>query len=212
MLNKRIITQVLPHIIGARLMSNDANIFSNKETYILSKWQTDFPSHTTLTYDEISSLSSRSRDISLWFKEANDEFVLYREAPTWFLGAGKEAKDWNEMIQEKYAFIKDLNRKHTASINKVSLDAKKKMEDLESQHKAKLIEELSSTPDLVFSLFNSQMLPFEIHLKSFEYTTKEEAKEFITKQTEEFKIETYQKYLRGDLSTTDLVAMLFAKR
>lgn len=175
------------------------------------KWSADFPTHSTLTYEEVSSLSSRSRDIGVWFKKASEEFILYKEAPEWFLASGKEANEWTLEIQTKFAYLKILNREYTESVNAISKKAKKDMEDLDSKHKDKLISVLREVPELVFELINSQMLPFETHLKAFEFSSKDEAKAFISKETLLFKQRKYEEFLSGELSVTDLINLLFVK-
>lgn len=190
---------------------NDKESFKDKETYILSCWSVDFPTHSSLSYDEISSLSSRSRDIGNWFKKKTEEFILFREAPEWFLAAGKDASDWSQEIQEKYAIVKNLNKQFASETNKISIEARKKMDALNENHKDKLVSVLGEAPELVFQLFNSQMLPFEIHLKAFEFKTKEDAKAFIDKELLIFKEKKYRSYISGELSTSDLVDLLFEK-
>lgn len=189
-----------------------SNMFSSKEAYIMSKWQVDFPSHATLSYKDVSGLSSRSRDIGLWFKEASDEFNLYKTAPEWFIAAGKDMSSWTEEVQSKYVYIKELNREISSEMNRISLEAKKKMRDIEDKHKDRLISELRNTPELVIELINSTMLPYEVHIQSFEFNTKEEASNFISEELRKFKLNTYCRYLEGKLSADDLINMLFAKR
>jgi hypothetical protein len=185
--------------------------FKNKETYIMSKWVVDFPTHSSLSYEEVSSLASRSRDISKWFSKASEEFILYKEAPEWFLAAGKSPSDWTRDIQSKYATIKELNREYSQKVNKISADARKQMDLLDDSHRQKLVQVLSETPELVFELINSQMLPFETHLKAFEFTSVEDAKEFISKELIIFKENKYRDFLSGDLSSSELVELLFEK-
>jgi hypothetical protein len=185
--------------------------FKDKETYIMSKWVVDFPTHATLSYDEVSSLSSRSRDIGKWFLRTSNEFNLYKEAPSWFLAAGRDASEWSRDIQDKYATVKELNREYSRKINEISSESRKKMDALDTLHKEKLVQVLSETPELVFELINSQMLPFETHLRAFEYTSKEEAKKFIDNELRIFKERKYRDFLSGDVSSTELVDMLFAK-
>jgi hypothetical protein len=55
------------------------------------------------------------------------------------------------------------------------------------------------------------MLPFETHLKAFEYSSKEEAKQFITKELAIFKENKYKDFLSGRLTSTELVELLFEK-
>jgi hypothetical protein len=185
--------------------------FKNKETYIMSQWVVDFPTHSTLTYDEVSSLSSRSKDVNKWFSKASEEFNLYKEAPSWFLAAGKDPSDWSRDIQDKYAMVKEMNREYSQGVNKISSDARNKMDILDKTHKEKLVRVLSETPELVFELMNSQMLPFETHLKAFEFSSKEEAKNFIAKELAIFKENKYRGFLSGDMSSTELVEILFEK-
>jgi hypothetical protein len=185
--------------------------FKNKETYIMSKWVVDFPTHSTLTYAEVSSLSSRSKDINSWFSKASAEFNLYKEAPDWFLASGKNPSDWSRDIQDKYIVLKEMNREYSQKVNEISLNARSKMDLLDKTHKEKLVQVLSETPELVFELMNSQMLPFETHLKAFEYSSKEEAKVFIAKELAIFKENKYRGFLSGDMSSTELVETLFEK-
>jgi hypothetical protein len=185
--------------------------FESKEKYVMSKWVVDFPTHSTLSYKEVSSLSSRSKDINKWFVKAVEEFNLYKEAPSWFLASGKEASDWSQEIQEKYALIKEMNREYSKGINLISAKARKEMDLLDVSHKEKLVTALSNTPELVFELMNSQMLPFETHLKAFEYHSKEEAKRFIIKELAIFKENKYKDFLSGRLTSTELVELLFEK-
>jgi hypothetical protein len=177
----------------------------------MSKWVVDFPTHSTLSYEEVSSLSSRSRDISKWFSKASEEFILYKEAPDWFLAAGKSPSDWSRDIQDKYVTIKELNREYSQKVNEISADARKRMDLLDSKHRDRLVHVLSETPELVFELMNSQMLPFETHLKAFEFSSKEEAKAFISNELVIFKENKYRDFLSGDLSSTELVEILFEK-
>jgi hypothetical protein len=85
------------------------------------------------------------------------------------------------------------------------------MDLLDVSHKEKLIKALSDTPELVFELMNSQMLPFETHLKAFEYESKEDAKKFIIKELSIFKENKYKDFLSGRLTSTELVELLFEK-
>lgn len=206
--NLRINLTFKSHLSGS---SMDQDIFKNKETYIMSKWCEDFPTHSGLTYSEVSSLSSRSRDISKWFSKASEEFVLYKEAPSWFLGSGAKASDWTSEIQDKYKYVKKLNLEYVKQVNQISNESRKKLVDLDSNHRQKLTALLSETPELVFELMNSQMLPFETHLKAFEYKSKEEAKAFISSELEIFKVNKYQDFINGTITSTDLVNLLFEK-
>lgn len=194
-----------------RDISNSLDIFSSKETYVKHKWDSDFPTHSSLSYDDIASLSSRSRDIGTWYKKISDEYVLYKEAPEWFLDSNKDASEWTKEIQDKYVLVKIANKEYTDDINKISLKAKTDMARKQVEHKEKLIDLLSDTPELVLELINSQMLPIETHLKAFEFKSKEEAKNFITNEVKIFKTNTYEKYLNGDLSSQQLVEILFEK-
>lgn len=191
--------------------NNSTAMFSSKETYIKSKWSVDFPTYDSLDYKDIAGLASRSRDIGIWFKQASDEFNLYKEAPGWFLNADKDASDWTQEVQNKYAYIKQLNKEHGSTINKISLAAKKQLKDAEAEHKRKLINELRDTPELVIELINSTMLPLETHIKSFEYSTKEEASEFIYKELLLYKERVYRKFISGELTIDELINILFVK-
>lgn len=185
--------------------------FKNKETYIMSRWVVDFPTHSELTYEDVSSLSSRSRDIGKWFKKTSEEFILFKEAPDWFLASGRKASDWTQEIQDKFAIVKNLNREFAAKTNEISKEAKAKMDLLNSTHKDKLVSVLGEAPELVFELINSQMLPFETHLKAFEFTSKEEAQSFISSELTKFKERKYREFLSGELSSSELVNLLFEK-
>jgi hypothetical protein len=188
------------------------DMFSSKESYILAKWKSDFPTYETLSYKDISNLSSRSRDIGIWFQKASEEFNLYKEAPDWFLNADKDASDWTKEVQDKYAYIKSLNKEYNVEINKISLESKRRMKELEVKHRTRLINELKDNPELVIELINSTMLPFEIHVKSYEFNTKDEARDFISNELRIFKERTYRKFVSGEMSKDELVDLLFVKQ
>jgi hypothetical protein len=152
-----------------------------------------------------------SRDIGLWFKNKVSEFILYKEAPEWFLAAGKDASDWTSEVQENFRLLKTMNKEYSDQVNIISNKAKLEMAKLDERHKDRLVSVLETTPELVFELFNSQMLPLEIHLKAFEYNTKEEAKSFMSKELLKFKENKFREFSEGEISLSDLIGMLFEK-
>jgi len=191
--------------------TGNSNVFSSKEVYILSKWKEDFPLHSSLNYSDITGLSSRSRDISQWFKQASDEFSLYKEAPDWFIEATTEHAGWTKDIQDRYKFVRLVQLEHTKRFNEISLEAKRKMEDAEVKYKAELTQQLKDSPELIVHMYNSSILPFETHVKAYEFETKDEAKEFIQKELVIFKKNAYQDYMNGHKKISDLLNLLFVK-
>lgn len=77
----RVLSLKIGSLCKRNFSSNDVvvDIFSNKQVYIKSCWDSDFTTHSKLTYNEISKLASRSRDIGAWFKTKTEDFILYKE-------------------------------------------------------------------------------------------------------------------------------------
>jgi hypothetical protein len=202
----------LSRIYGIKKFSTSSDdIFSSKEYYVITKWKEDFPSHSSFSYTKIANLSSKSREIGKWFKETVNDFNLYREAPDWYMEATDNASGWSKEVQARYAHIKKIQLDHTKRINKISKEAKDKMSEAESELKSKLISELRDQPELVIQLMNSSMLPFEVHVKAYEFETKDESKNYINNELLALKKRTYLDFISGSLSTDDLINVLFVK-
>ena len=197
--------------ISFSTVSHGVDIFENKKVYIKHKWDADFPSHSMLTYDEISKLASRSRDVGNWFSRVTDEFILYKEAPDWFLAGGKEASDWTSEIQDKYKLLKIMNKEYAEGMNLISMKSRKEMDVLNENHKQKIINTLEKTPELVFELMNTQMLPLETHIKVFEFDDKDEASKYLSDSLAQFKINKFKEFQSGELTSTELINLLFEK-
>jgi hypothetical protein len=55
------------------------------------------------------------------------------------------------------------------------------------------------------------MLPFEIHVKAYEFSSKDEAKAFIQQELLIYKQRLYSDFISGNLNANDLVNILLVK-
>jgi hypothetical protein len=107
--------------------------------------------------------------------------------------------------------LKDLIKNSSLEKNKLSLELKARISNIDDELRARLRKELVETPELVLELITPQSLPLETHLKAMEYSTKEDAKAFIKREHLMYKKKLHSDYLKGKLTSTELVELMFKK-
>lgn len=182
-----------------------------KESYIVDQWKADFPSYNELSYEDISSLSSRSKDVGSWFKRKSLEYSTYHTAPDWFLDSGRDISSWTTEVQSAYLGYKTATSEHNKKVNKLQLEFKKQMEDMTILHKEHLVSIIKHNPEVAFEMFNSQMLPLEVHIAAMKFTTKDEAKDYVAKALHSYKVDCYKRYCNKTLSLDGLIELLTEK-
>lgn len=184
---------------------------SAKEKFIMSQWITDFPSYANLTYKDITSLASRSSMIRDWYSKVTQDYIMHTETPSWFLESGGTSVDWSQELQGKYLFLKEIVRDSSITKNKLALDFKSKITEVDKALNERLLKELKETPELVLPLLTTQVLPIETHLDSLELTSKEEAKSYLNKELEKFRRKKHSDFLAGRITTEELLDLLYKK-
>jgi hypothetical protein len=184
---------------------------SQKASYIMKEWCATFPLHTDLSFKDVSNLASRSRDIGNWYKEVSEEYTRFSKAPAWFLNTGKTPNDWSDEVQNKFLEIKELSRESSIRLNKISLTAKKDMARENDEHRERMIKLIHQTPEVAFQIMTTSILPIETHMKVFEFSSKDEAKEYLEKSLQDYRERMYSKFQNGELSVDDLINILFVK-
>jgi hypothetical protein len=184
---------------------------TDKQKFVMMKWATDFPTYKELNYKDITGLASRSNTVSEWYSSVTDEYAKLSETPEWYLDTGGSVSDWDNTLKAKSLFLKDLIKNSSLEKNKLSLELKARISNIDDELRARLRKELVETPELVLELITPQSLPLETHLKAMEYSTKEDAKAFIKREHLMYKKKLHSDYLKGKLTSTELVELMFKK-
>jgi len=184
---------------------------SQKEIFILKEWQVTYPTHSELTFKEVSELASRSRDIGNWYSKVSDEYQRFCEAPQWFLDSDRDPVEWSDEVQQQFLWIKALSREHSSELTRISKESRIKMDNLEKAHRDHLVSLIKQTPEVGIKLMTTAILPIEVHFKVFTFNSKEEAKEFLQTSLLSYQQRIYQKYLTGEFTVDDLINLLFEK-
>jgi hypothetical protein len=162
-----------------RYFSTDVTKVMDKQSFILTCWEIDFPNHADLSYDKIASLASRSAKIGVWFREKGEEFVQINDAPTWFTDAAEDAKDWNREFRQKLDSAKLLSKKLASDSNDIAKKSKVLLKTANENYKNEMIALFKAHPELLIHFVSSQILPFETHIKAMEFESELDSKQFI---------------------------------
>jgi hypothetical protein len=184
---------------------------SPKERFFLDAWITDFPMYSNIDYPTLANLASRSQKIGVWFENTKQAYILSLSKPAWFLDDICPGKEWSEEMTSKLLFVKGVHSARGPKLLEASLKLKKEMNKINSDIDLKIKEELKTCPELVLELFTISVLPIETHFKSLEFRSKEEAKEFLEAELLSYKVSLFKKFSSGDLSSDELINMLYSK-
>jgi hypothetical protein len=196
-----------------RNLSNvkDESNESSKEKFIMLAWVRDFPAQSNLSYQDVSSLASRSNNIGNWFSKVNEEFIAFITSPEWVKDEDTLLYDWTPEVQDLLLEAKKMSADLSASKNRISKGAGVEMELANRNYRDGLIKLFEGHPELIINFYSTNMLSNEVHFKALEYSTKEEAKEFLRKELVNFQHEKLKEFKSGNLTTTDLIDLLHIK-
>jgi len=195
----------------AVLPANDSVKDTEKQNFIMEKWQNDFPSNKDLTYEHIGKLASQSIKIGEWLSETQNKYSDFKDKPQWFTEDLEMNELWSAELRDKLNEAKKLNNELSQKKNAISLKAKQDMQGLNDKYKVDLQSLFRSSPALLIHTFTIQVLPLEIHFKSMTFQYSSESKEFLKQELIKYQKETLEKYRSGVYTIDDLLKILNAK-
>lgn len=185
--------------------------YDSKKHYIMAKWQQTFPDDTDLTYDQITRLASSVKLINEWYVEATNEFIQIKEAPEWLSDAGGDPIKWSDEVASKIKLSKNKLQKLSKEIQIKSEAYQKEVEELTKHYDDSVTQMIKDTPEVAFSLMNSSVLDYKIHIIADTKSSSEEKKEYLRKELNKFIVDKYKLYVNGDLKVNDLLDILRLK-
>jgi hypothetical protein len=179
-----------------------------KESFILRLWITDFPAYSELTYEKLILLSSQSNKIGKWMSEANIQYQNFIDTPKWIKMAEGSEFSWSQERRDKLIEAKKLASNLSLEKNRIALESRKKLLAANDNYRASLITLFKDEPYLIVEFFTNAMLPIETIVKSYEFKSQDEAKEYLAKELAKFKSTTFSRFNRGEISTQELLDIL----